>query len=187
MKYSRVQNSPPADLSRRGFISGLPFLLAALPQATGSRDTAGLSRLSAGQSEAIERSTMARDLANYFGKGYSCAESGLMTGLNYLEKPRELVWIACGFGGGILHRDLCGFLTAGVMVLGLAAGEKDGDRRNLKKWCAGRVRDFWAWWQEQAPLRCSRIRSRTSSPQICRNLGLLSVARIQFLIESETE
>jgi hypothetical protein len=131
----------------------------------------------------VLNSSMARDLDNYFGRGFSCAESGLLVGLNHLKKSPELVAVACGFGGGILHRDLCGFLTAGVMVLGLAAGDLFSDRTAARKWCRGRVKEFWSWWQDQAPLHCADIRPPGSSAAVCRNLGRLSAACLQSLIE----
>jgi hypothetical protein len=83
--------------------------------------------LSPGDLKIVEKSVLAKDLPNYFGKGYSCAESMLMVGLRYLKKPEELVWIAAGFGGGMLHREICGFLSGGCMILGLAAGMLDRD------------------------------------------------------------
>jgi hypothetical protein len=76
--------------------------------------------------ETVRKSTMAGELDNYFGKGYSCAESLLMLGLRYLHLSEELVWVAAGFGGGMQHREACGFLTAGIMDLGLALVDNPG-------------------------------------------------------------
>jgi len=78
--------------------------------------------LSADELGWIEKSTLAKDLKNYFHQGYSCAESLFIVSLRYLGKPEELVWAAAGFGGGMYHRDLCGFLTAGIMAIGLGSG-----------------------------------------------------------------
>lgn len=42
----------------------------------------------------------------------------LLVSLRYLRKPEELVWAASGFGGGLYHKDLCGFLAGRIMALG---------------------------------------------------------------------
>ncbi|HAD83029.1 MAG: hypothetical protein A2509_08030 [Candidatus Edwardsbacteria bacterium RIFOXYD12_FULL_50_11] len=69
----------------------------------------------------------ARALEN-FDSGYNCAESVLMAISEYLNMPngRSLPRIATGFGGGIARNgNLCGALTGGIMVIGLALGRDD--------------------------------------------------------------
>jgi hypothetical protein len=134
--------------------------------------------------ETVEKSALARDLENYFGKGYSCAESLLMVGLRHLHRPEELVWAAAGFGGGMLHREACGFLTAGIMILGLAAGRLKMERPEAKEWNKQRVNAYWSWWMTQAPVRCADIRKDGTSSKVCRRLGLLAASRIEELISS---
>lgn len=182
MKTAAPPSQNPPPLVRREFLSLFPALLGPSLLQQRKQKNGTRQHLSAVQKKTVSDSSMARQLENYFGKGFSCAESGLMVGLNYLKKPPELVAVAGGFGGGILHRDLCGFLTAGVMVLGLAAQELCTERATARKWCRTKVRDFWSWWQEQAPLHCADIRPPGSASTICRNLGRLSAARIQSLI-----
>ncbi len=46
----------------------------------------------------VNQSVMAKDIENYFGRGYSCAESLLMVSLRYLKQPEKMVWAACGYG-----------------------------------------------------------------------------------------
>lgn len=139
--------------------------------------------LSADELKWIESSALAKDLTNYFGKGYSCAESILMVSLRYLEKPEEWVWAAAGFGGGMYQKDLCGFLTAGIMGLGFACGTLDKPRKEAKALCGDLVKEYWKWWGTQAPFRCSQIRTEGTTSKVCLNQGLLSAAKIEELIE----
>jgi len=131
----------------------------------------------------VERSIMAKDLKSYFGKDYSCAESLLMVSLQFLGKPEELVWLASGFGGGLYHKDLCGFLTSGVMAIGLSAGMLKKERAEGKEHCKQKVKEYWKWWTSMAPLHCSEIRKEDTSRKVCRRLGQLASAKIEELIK----
>lgn len=132
--------------------------------------------------EAVKRSSLAGELENYFGKGYSCAESLLMVGLRHLHLSEGLVWVAAGFGGGMQHREACGFLTAGIMNLGLAAGQLKSERPEAKEWCKQKVNAYWTWWTSQAPTKCADIRREGTSSKVCRRLGLLAAAEVEKLI-----
>jgi hypothetical protein len=132
----------------------------------------------------IEKSAMAKDLNNYFGKGYSCAESLLIVSLRFLEKPEELVWAASGFGGGMYHRDLCGFLTAGIMALGVKAGMLEKARKEAKKDLEQAVKQYWKWWTSLAPLHCTEIRKPETSSKVCVRLGRLAAAKTEELLTS---
>jgi len=132
----------------------------------------------------VEDSIMAQDMKNYFGKGYSCAESLFMVSLRFLKKPEELVWISAGFGGGMYHRDLCGFLTSGIMAIGLKAGMLDKDRKENKDHVKSLVNQYWEFWTSQAPLHCSEIRKKGTSSKVCSRLGQLSAAKIEELIKA---
>ncbi len=139
-------------------------------------------QLSPDELRLVEKSTLVKDLPNYFGKGYSCAESMLMVGLRHLKKPEELVWTAAGFGGGMSHRDICGFLTGGFMTLGLAAGMLDTERKEAKEWNRQKVEEYWKWWISQVPLHCADIRKEGTSLKVCQRLGFLAAAKIEELI-----
>lgn len=130
----------------------------------------------------IAGSSLARDLQNYFGQDFSCAESLLLVALRYLEKPEELVWAAAGFGGGMYNRDLCGFLTGGIMALGFASGMLEKPRKEAKKYCGDLVKQYWKWWGSKAPYRCAEIRTPDTTSSVCVNLGLLSAAKIEELL-----
>ncbi len=114
--------------------------------------------LSLDEKKWIDDSTVAQDLGKYFGQDFSCAESLLMVSLRFLEKPEEWVWAAAGFGGGMYKRDLCGFLTGGIMALGVASGMLKMPRKEAKEYCGGLVEKYWDWWGLQAPYRCAQIR-----------------------------
>jgi hypothetical protein len=132
----------------------------------------------------IEDSTLAENLGKYFGQNFSCAESLLMVSLRYLGKPEEWVWAAAGFGGGMYNRDLCGFLTGGIMALGCASGMLKMPRKEAKEHCGSLVKEYWDWWGSQAPHRCAKIREGQTTYEICENLGLLSAAKIEEYLES---
>jgi hypothetical protein len=140
--------------------------------------------LTAEELKLVEKSAMAQDLENYFGKGYSCAESLLMVSLRYLGKPEDLVWAACGFGGGMYQKNLCGFLTAGFMGLGFSAGMLKKERKESKEICSRLVRQYWTWWTSQAPLHCAEIRKPGTSSKVCRRLGFLASTKVEGLITS---
>ncbi len=139
--------------------------------------------LSEEESKIVERSSMAKELVNYFGKGYSCAESVLMVSLKHLELPEDSVWAACGFGGGMGKRDLCGLLTGGFMGLGFASGTTQKDKSEAKRLCGVAVNKYWEWWQSKAPLKCQDIRPVGTSSKVCVRLGKLAAAEAELLIE----
>ena len=139
--------------------------------------------LSADEKKWIDGSELAKEIQDYFGQGFSCAESIFMVSLRYLKKPEEWVWAAAGFGGGLYNQDLCGFLTGGIMGLGCASGMLDMPRKEGKKFCGGWVKEYWNWWKMQAPLHCARIRTDETTSAVCKNLGLLSAAKIEEFFE----
>lgn len=133
----------------------------------------------------VEQSSMAKDINNYFGEGYSCAESLFIVSLRFLKKPEDLVWTAAGFGGGMYNKDLCGFLTGGIMAIGLASGMLKKERREAKDHCGVQVKEYWKWWQSVSPLRCADIRTEGTSSSVCRRLGQIAAAKTEDLIKIE--
>ena len=142
-----------------------------------------LEELTPAERELVGRSTMAQNLEDYFGRGLSCAESGLAVSLRYLEKPEDLVWVAAGYGGGLGHRDLCGFLTAGVMAIGLAAGGLPVETKAAKQRCRLMVQQYWEGWSSMAPLHCSEIREGRQGYKVCARLGRLASAKLERILE----
>ncbi len=172
---------------RRRFLAALPLLAVAPLLARGQEEKKEKRPLAAILSkeewELAKGSAMAMELENYYGNGYSCAESLWLVALHRLRKPENLVWTAAAFGGGMGQKDLCGFLTAGLMALGLAAGELNLPRPEAKKRCAEEAKAYWQWFQALAPLRCAEIRPPGSSGDICRRLGQLTAARVNAAID----
>jgi len=183
-----MEKKDTLSMSRRTFIAsgmllgntlfGMPLVLGSNTQVSQKAKETLLSD----EKKWIDDSTLAKDLGNYFGQGFSCAESLLMVSLRYLRKPEELVWAASGFGGGLYHKDLCGFLTGGIMALGFASGMLKMPRKEAKEYCGGLVKEYWKWWELQAPYHCAEIRTEGTTSSVCMNLGLLSAAKIEELL-----
>lgn len=143
-----------------------------------------LQELTPEELELVESSTVAMDLENFFGsgKGYSCAESGLIVGLRYLEKPEELVWVAGGYGGGLGQQDLCGFLTGGFMAIGLAAGDLPLEKKEAKRQCREMTNSYWNAWTSMAPIHCKEIREGQTDFKVCRRLGKLASVELEKIL-----
>ena len=181
-------------LSRRRLLisaTGLTLLsprsIAAETLFSGSQKTRGLpDQLTEEEIRATADSAMAQELTGFFGQGYSCAESLFLVALRKLGRPEDLVWAMAGFGGGMYHQDLCGFLTGGIASLGVAAGLRHNgtstERAETKEKCATRVKAYWDWWTSMAPLHCREIRTPGSGSGVCRRLGLLAAAQIESII-----
>lgn len=179
------------EWSRRKFMGTVPGLLLAAGVlgdpivSAGNQENPELSEeLSHEEKMHVAKSSMAKDISNYFGEGYSCAESLFLVSLRYLKKPEELFWVSTGFGGGMYHRDLCGFLTAGIMAIGLKAGMLEAERKEAKDLCGQKVKEFWKWWKSEAPLHCSDITAGRTTYDVCKRLGVLAAAKTEELIDS---
>ena len=188
------------NMNRRKFLLSSSFLLSAtavlgtpslLAQTTPEGSSAGPPKgpdlpeaLTAEEQTRVKDSIMSEDMKNFWGKGYSCAETGLMVALRYMKKPENLVWAAAGFGGGIGHQDLCGFLTAGIIAISLHTGDLDMEKRAAKAHCGQAVREYWGWWLKTAPLHCSEIREGHKSLDVCHRIGRLAAAKLESLIKA---
>ena len=139
--------------------------------------------LTSNELKIVNSSVMAQDLDNYFEDDYSCAESLFMVSLKYLKKSKNLVWIASGFGGGLYHEDLCGFLTGGIMAIGLWSGSLNEQRWSAQEACALKVEKYWKWWTSIAPLHCSDILAEGRTSKVCFRLGHLASAKVEKLIK----
>ena len=186
-----MKKTSNGKLPRRNFLLSAPCLILG-PQLSElsfqhselERKPVLLEELSDKENNWISQSQMASELADFFGQGYSCAESILLISLRHLEMPEECVWAAAGFGGGLSHKNLCGFLTGGIMALGFDAGHLEKDRTEAKEDCAAKVKEYWKWWQTVAPLQCVDIRPPGSSSKICIRLGRLACAKIESLLRT---
>jgi len=183
------------DLTRRDFMYSVSGILAGVYfrshlnnlSTPFAQEKQLLEGLSGQEVEIVKKSSMAEEFTDYYGKGYSCAESMLMVTLNHLNLSDKYIWAACGFGGGIGKGDLCGLLTGGIMGLGFAAGELGEERSEAKMKCSGMVDQYWRWWLSQAPLKCKDIRTPGTSSKVCVRLGKLAAAKVQNLIAEMRE
>ena len=99
-----------------------------------------------------------------------------------MKKSEDLIWFAAAFGGGLNNRDLCGFLTAGEMAIGIHSGDLKMERKAAKDICGQKSREYWKWWTSMAPLHCSEIREGRTDSKVCQRLGKLAAAKIESLI-----
>jgi hypothetical protein len=107
----------------------------------------------------------------------------LAVALRFLKKPEDLIWIAAAFGGGLNNKDLCGFLTAGEMAIGIYSGDLKLERKAAKEICGRKAREFWQWWISMAPLHCAEIREGRTDYKVCLRLGKLAAAKLEDLIK----
>jgi hypothetical protein len=134
--------------------------------------------------EELSRSAMAREIDNYFGHGYSCAEAMLLVTLRFLKRDEQLVWAAGAFGGGLGKKDLCGFLTGGMMALGFAMGITGSNRTAAKKKLFGLRDEFWNWWSSHYPLRCGEIVKNDADRGKCRRMAPIVSRKLEELLKT---
>ena len=91
-------------------------------------------------------------------EGFWSADSLFLSGIKYLKQPEDLVRIATGFGGGMLQKDLCGYVTGGVMAIGLFSGAAKGNDKAAREKCGRLVKEYTAWWAKNYPMRCGDIK-----------------------------
>ncbi len=103
--------------------------------------------------------------------------------LRFLKKSEDLIWVAAPFGGGLNNRDLCGFLTAGEMAIGIYSGDLKLDRKAAKENCTRKAREYWQWWISEAPLHCAEIIGGRTDRKVCRRLGKLAATKVEDLIK----
>ena len=108
-----------------------------------------------------------------------------MVALRYMKKPEELVWTAAGFSGGMGQQDLCGFLTSGIMAIGMNAGDLKMEQNAARTQCSQKVSEFWTWWKETAPLHCSEIREGHQGFDVCHRIGRLATAKVETLLQPQ--
>lgn len=177
-------------MPRREFMASFPAVLlggklleSSEPWlSTGQKPREVREELTPEELKIINRSVMAKDLLNYYKNGYNCAESILMVSLKFMKKPKKLFWVASGFGGGIGHKDVCGFLTGGVMAIGLSVGKLKVGREEAKEIWVKKVDEYWKWWPSLAPYHCSGIKTEGRTSEVCKRVGRIAAAKVEDLI-----
>ena len=91
-----------------------------------------------------ERSSSAQAASEKFAAGYRCAEAILTV---YGERvglaPGQAMKLGCAFGGGLGScGDVCGAVTAVIMILGLKYGRTDKDDAGKRTATDAKVREF---------------------------------------------
>jgi C_GCAxxG_C_C family probable redox protein len=125
--------------------------------------------------------SMADWTEEHLSEGYWSADSILLSAAKYLKKPEQVVSVATGFGGGILQKDLCGYLTGGVMAIGLFAGATRGGDKAGREQCHRLTKEYADWWAETYPLHCKDM------PQPCdfKGMGEAASRFLQKIFERE--
>lgn len=125
--------------------------------------------------------SMAGWTAEHLNQGYWSADSLLLSALKYMKKPEEIVAASTGFGGGIGRKDLCGYVTGGVMAIGLFCGAaKGGDKAGRQK-CQRLTKEYLDWWTTATPLHCGDIKH----PCDYKGMGEKTSVFLQKLFERE--
>lgn len=130
-----------------------------------------------------EGASMVKWTGQHLNEGFWSADSILLSAVKYLKKPEEIVGVATGFGGGMGRKDLCGFVTGGVMAIGLFSGAvKGGDKAGRQK-CQRLTKEYLDWWAKTNPLHCGEIKQ----PCDYKAMGEKSSEFIQKLFERESQ
>jgi hypothetical protein len=78
----------------------------------------------------------------------------LLAVLRRFQLPENHLDAAAVFGGGVGKRDLCGFLTGGLMAIGFVAGDKNADRAKVHHVGRTASNQYWEWWMTRGDLHC---------------------------------
>lgn len=120
---------------------------------------------SASEEEAVAASPMAGVVAGLNGQGFPCSEMMLLAALRRFDLAEDHLDAAAVFGGGVGKRDLCGFLTGGLMAIGIAAGGKYPDRRQVHAVGRRASNAYWDWWLTRGDLHCMGPLTTHEGPQ----------------------
>jgi len=148
---------------------------------------AGLGLLAAFDLKALAASSGTADLslaewqAKGLEAGFWSADSILFGAVKYLKKPDEYVSLATGFGGGIGRKDLCGYVTGGVMAIGLFMGMVKDEKEKRQK-CQRLTKEYVDWWEKNYPIHCGEIKH----PCNYQDMGAEAAAFLQSLFERES-
>ena len=81
--------------------------------------------------------------AELFRSGFTCSQAVLVTFCeSYGLDRNSALKIACGLGGGMRCSEVCGAVSAAVLVVGLKYGHTDAKDRAAKRICDARVEEF---------------------------------------------
>lgn len=200
-----------SDVSRRRFLRVLPVGVLATPSALaaawpgpgtgcpGRPPVGGPERGGAGSQEVprlgfsqpftpeeaglVALSPMAGIIAGLNGQGYPCSEMMLLAALRRFDLPQDHLDAAAVFGGGVGKRDLCGFLSGGLMAIGVAAGKKYADRSQLHTVGRKASNAYWEWWLTRGDLHCmGPLTTHETSEEFVR-MGQRAAVKLEAVLE----
>lgn len=169
-------------LSRRGFLQTITGGLIA----TSLVGVAELSHCSRIQEKKEEEAGKLADEAdvNFNKRGFTCAESVFRAVITQYGESEKLVRLATPFSGGIGQGDLCGFLSGGVLALGMLFGRTTGEDHSRKEKCITMASEYYNWWKGNFPLHCSDIR-KFGGKELCTKVGRKASSYLEEIIEKE--
>jgi hypothetical protein len=184
-----MHNGDASGFSRRRFLRSLSPVAAGclgIPcfgRRLAAQDKPGFwSEFTPEEQRVIDASVMARDITNFVGHGYGCAECALMVGLRYLGEPEQRLGAAAAFSGGLGKGDLCGLLTGSMMAIGIAARKLHEDRDAMLAFVRPRRAEYWEWWESRGPLRCAELRQLYEGPEQFLRMSQRAVTKLEGLI-----
>lgn len=176
-------------VSRRKFVGSVcPLVLGGMtlplaPALAQQQDLPGFwSAFTPDEQATIDRSQMARSIPGYLGQGLGCAEICLAASVDFLGESRDWLDAAAVFSGGLGQQDLCGFLTGGMMAIGVAAGTSFEDRTALKDFARPRAQQYWEWWTSRGPLHCRELTRLYEGREEFIRMGQRVAAKVEQLI-----
>ncbi len=175
-------SSSETTLSRRSFVGAVcPFVLGGL---TLPQERQGFwDPFTTEEEEAVSRSVMAQRVPSYLGEGFGCAEVCVAASVDYLGESRHWVDAAAVFSGGFGQGDLCGFLTGGMMAIGVAAGKLHGERQAMRDFARPRGQEYWNWWTARGPLHCAELRTLYEGREQFVRMAQRAMTKLETLIE----
>lgn len=169
-------------LSRRGFLQ----TIAGGVMGTSLVGVAELPRVSRFQEIEEEKAgKLADELeANFTKRGFSCAESIFRAAVTTYGESEKLVRLATPFSGGMGQGDLCGFLSGGVLAIGLLFGRTKPEENEKKGRCISLASEYYKWWNGNFPLHCADIR-KFGGKEMCTQNGRKAARYLEGLIKKE--
>ncbi len=178
-----------SGLSRRSFVGSVcPLIVGglALPRLglhPAQQDLPGFwSEFTPEEQRLIGGSIMAQDVENFIGRGLGCAEICLAVSCKFMSESDEWLDAAAVFSGGFGKGDLCGFLTGGLMAVGIAAGRLHQDRAAIKQYARPLKDEYWNWWTSRGSLRCSELRTHYEGSEQFLRMAQRATTKLERLI-----
>lgn len=198
-----------SELSRRRFVGMLPLTVLATPAALSLADRQirpgdpaldanrgspwdqeaqegarlGFSQpFTPEEAAAVAASPLAGAIAGLNGQGYPCSEMMLLAALRRFDLPEDRLDAAAVFGGGVGKRDLCGFLTGGLMAIGIAAGTRYPDRSQLHTVGRRASNAYWDWWVTRGDLHCMGPLTTHENPEEFVRMAQRAAVKLEAVI-----